>query len=119
MTHLLVVEDDRDLRQVLVDLLEVAGYQVDAAANGLEALQHLALHPSDLILLDYMMPTMDGLAFREAQRRDPAIAEIPVVLISAARRGPELEAIQPDAYLAKPFAAEELFDAIGHAQQKG
>jgi CheY-like chemotaxis protein len=119
MTHLLVVEDDTDLRQVLVDLLEVAGYQVDSAANGIEALDRLAHQPTDLILLDYMMPQMDGRAFREAQRRDPTIARIPVVLITAARRGPELEAIQPDAFLAKPFAAEDLFDAIGHVRLEG
>jgi CheY-like chemotaxis protein len=83
--RVLVVEDDGLIRESLIEALEDHGYQVTAAANGRDALDLLAAPPlPDLILLDLMMPVMDGRAFREEQRRDPALAAIPVVVLSAA-----------------------------------
>ncbi|MFT3766396.1 MAG: response regulator [Minicystis sp.] len=81
----LVVEDDTDVREILVEILEEHGYHATPAANGLEALQRLrdeGMRPR-LILLDLMMPIMDGRTFRREQRRDPALADIPVVVLSA------------------------------------
>ena len=81
----LVVEDDRNVRELLVELLGEAGFQVTGTSNGQEALGLLrnGLRPS-VIVLDLMMPVMDGWDFRMSQLRDPALQDIPVVLITAA-----------------------------------
>ena len=79
----LVVEDDPDCRDMLATLLNALGYSVATAANGAEALALTReLHPC-LILLDLMMPVMDGEEFRARQLADPAISDIPVVIVSA------------------------------------
>jgi CheY-like chemotaxis protein len=81
---ILVVEDDADIRDVLVEVLELEGYEIAVAGNGREALEHLrrAKRP-DLILLDLMMPVMDGWQFRAEQRQNPEWAGIPVVILTA------------------------------------
>src|SRR5207249_387698 len=80
----LVVEDDFDLRDALVPILEYEGHRVVSAANGREALDWLhAMPPPSLILLDLMMPVMNGEEFRAEQLRDPALASIPGVILSA------------------------------------
>ena len=82
--HILVVEDDIDLREVLAVVLEGEGYPVIEAAHGRDALEKLRAQESVcLILLDLFMPTMNGWAFRKEQLKDPAIAQIPVVVVSA------------------------------------
>ncbi len=81
----LIVEDDEDIRESLQDFLQDHGYPTIGAVNGRDGLKRLAA--SDLrpcaIILDLMMPVMDGRAFREEQLRSPALAEIPTILISA------------------------------------
>ena len=79
----LIVEDDSDCRVMLATLLTFGGFQVVTASNGAEGLAVARRHNPCLILLDYMMPIMDGAQFRREQRADPAIATIPVVLVSA------------------------------------
>jgi CheY-like chemotaxis protein len=112
-THarILVVEDDPSIREALAELLTEEGYAVASAANGAEALALLELEaPPSLILLDLMMPVMDGWAFRSAQRRDPRLSRIPVLVLSASRvgdGGPEAE-LAADAFLQKPFDLEAL-----------
>src|SRR5919206_1695644 len=81
--EVLVVEDDFAIRETLRELLEDEGYRVAWAANGKEALARLHERAPRVILLDLMMPVMDGWEFRVAQQRDPALASIPVVVISA------------------------------------
>jgi CheY-like chemotaxis protein len=80
----LIVDDDPAIRDGLCVLLETKGYRTTTAANGAEALAALCagLRPC-LIVLDLMMPVQDGIQFREEQRRNPAIADIPVVILSA------------------------------------
>lgn len=83
---LLVVDDDLDIRDALQDAFELEGYSVLLAADGLEALAHLrheGCSRPHLILLDLMMPRMDGFAFREALRHDTSLSDIPVVVASA------------------------------------
>jgi CheY-like chemotaxis protein len=82
---ILVVEDDSDISEAVTAILGDYGYSVHAAANGQEALDRLrTFNPLPrLILLDLMMPVMDGWQFRAAQAADPALAAIPVVLVSA------------------------------------
>src|ERR1700722_4319163 len=80
---LLVVEDDEATRLAFTLFLEGMGYTVAAVENGQEALDHLRQNsPPSVILLDLMMPLMDGYEFRRAQRNDPALASIPVIVLS-------------------------------------
>ena len=95
-----VVEDDADTREMLCRFLELEGYHVESAVNGQQALErlHAGAHPS-VILLDLMMPVMDGWQFRHAQAQDAALSTIPVIVVSAAGRD-RLEHFQCDAVLA-------------------
>jgi CheY-like chemotaxis protein len=80
----LVVDDDRDIRDSLIEVLEEHGHPAVGAGNGLEALEVLRTRPAPcLILLDLMMPVMDGRQFRDEQLKHPAWAAIPVLVISA------------------------------------
>lgn len=113
--HILIVEDDYAIRETVVDVLTYQGFEVSVASNGAEALERLgkAPVPPSLILLDLMMPVMDGYQFRSAQSRDPRIADIPVVVFSAGA-GPEvcLTPLAPAAYLPKPFELHRLIDVV-------
>lgn len=81
---ILIVEDENPIRDVITEILEDEGYRVASATNGLEALTYLQQHTHPrLILLDLGMPIMTGWEFREHQQRDPRLADIPVVIMSA------------------------------------
>jgi CheY-like chemotaxis protein len=80
---ILIVEDEQEIRAVLTEILEDEGYTVNSVPNGLEALAFLQEQRPQLILLDLGMPVMTGWEFREQQRRDPALADIPVIVMSA------------------------------------
>jgi CheY-like chemotaxis protein len=80
---ILVVEDDPDSRVMLTTALELDGHEVVAAANGAEAFQLARRHHPCLIILDLMMPVMNGEAFRRAQLDDPELRDIPVLVLSA------------------------------------
>ncbi|HWX35745.1 MAG TPA: response regulator, partial [Steroidobacteraceae bacterium] len=82
---ILVVEDERGQREALAEVLSRLGYEVQCAANGSEALELMRHSESlpGLILLDLMMPVMDGWEFRAQQRKDRALADVPVVVLSA------------------------------------
>jgi len=112
--EVMIVEDDFEIREILRELLEEAGYLVMWAANGMEALARLRIGRAPrVILLDLMMPVMDGLEFRTAQRRDPALASIPVVVISA-DHGMDQKVcdMQVDEYLPKPFELRTLLATV-------
>lgn len=85
MSTVLVVDDDRDLRDALCGALEESGFSAVGASNGREALDYLRsdVEKPALILLDWMMPVMSGSEFRDEQVRDPKIADIPVIVVSA------------------------------------
>jgi two-component system, chemotaxis family, chemotaxis protein CheY len=111
---ILVVEDNRDLRESLCELLSDVGYATADVANGEEALLYLQEHerPS-LILLDLMMPVMSGWEFRERQRQDPSLAAIPVIVLTGVRSSAEATAaLDAVAYLQKPADARVLLDTI-------
>jgi len=80
---ILVVEDDADLRHLVGRFLEKQGFGVVLAEHPLEALEQLSTRKVDLIVTDYMMPHMDGVAFTEQIKANPALKEIPVILITA------------------------------------
>src|SRR5580700_4465812 len=108
----MVVDDDPDLRDLMGVTLRDRGYQVIECANGLDALVRLrAPCKPEVIVLDLMMPIMDGWEFRVAQRRDPAMATIPVVALSADTTS-KAAAIDADAYLRKPALPASVADAV-------
>jgi signal transduction histidine kinase len=109
---LLVIEDDADIREALDGLLSMEGFRVAGCSNGREALEWLRESPKpDVILLDLMMPVMDGWQFRVAQKEDPELATIPVLALSADATA-KAAAIDADAYLRKPVDYETLVDTI-------
>jgi CheY-like chemotaxis protein len=107
-----VVEDDVDTRDMLKKFLELEGFRVEMAANGQQALErlHAGVQPC-VILLDLMMPVMDGWQFRREQTRDAQIAGIPVIVVSAAGRS-RMSDIDADCYLSKPVDLDQLLDRI-------
>jgi CheY-like chemotaxis protein len=107
----LVVEDDADLRAAVAEILEGEGFEVHVAENGRDALDelgHMGRQPC-LVLLDLMMPVMDGFAFMERFRADPALRQVPVVVFSASLKDPPEGAT---AMLRKPFEIPALLDAV-------
>jgi len=109
----LVVEDDRELRESLKATLQGAGFSVVEAANGEEALRLLGRNASiSVILLDVVMPVMDGWEFRAAQKRDPELAKIPVVAMSGFQKEIDDRPIDSDAFLPKPVRAEVLIETV-------
>lgn len=114
--NLVVVEDDEDIGRNVQELLESEGYAVVLFSNGKAALDYLKAGPSahpSLILLDLMMPIMDGVQFRELQRLDPQLASIPVVIMTAdgsveAKRA-RLGAL---AFVKKPLDINEFLETV-------
>jgi CheY-like chemotaxis protein len=107
---ILVVEDDVDVREAYVDVLDHAGYRVDAAVHGLDALEYLRSHqPPAMILLDLMMPVMDGWQLHGELAADEALARIPVVVITAHREAPGFACADR---LLKPVPLRELLATI-------
>jgi CheY-like chemotaxis protein len=108
----LIVEDDIDTREMLGRFLELEGYRVETAENGKLALERLGSGvQACVILLDLMMPVMDGWQFRQEQTRNAALADIPVIVVSAAGRE-RIQKIDADAYLSKPVDLEELLGCV-------
>src|SRR5260370_16459728 len=111
---ILVVEDDAATRDAVALVLEDEGYSVTGVANGQEALLHLRqTAPPNLILLDLMMPVMNGWEFRKQQTQDPALKSIPVLVISADRAVPQnAAALGAKDYLLKPIDLDKLLEAV-------
>ena len=108
----LIVEDDADLRDMMAQLLSIEGFGATTVANGQQALDYLREHGSPkLILLDLMMPVMDGWEFRREQQRNPAIAEVPVVVLSALDKARAVD-LSADAFLKKPLDFDRLLDIV-------
>jgi len=110
----LIVEDEESTREMLGMFLETEGYVIAGASNGEEALAYLRQQTRpNLILLDLMMPVMDGWRFRRIQREDPTIASIPVVIVSAAGDvGQTAVALSAAGYLEKPVEPKHLLATI-------
>jgi CheY-like chemotaxis protein len=112
---ILIVEDDPDIRSAMTMILKSEGYEVAGASEGREALDRLR-EPSRpcLILLDLMMPRMDGFELRVQQMQDPTLADIPVIVFSA---GADLERkvapLRVDGYLEKPVDIPVLLELVG------
>ena len=109
---ILLVEDDDGAREALSDCLEMEGFSVVSARNGREALEYLhrAARPK-VILLDLFMPVMTGWEFRAEQKKDPAIADIPVVVVTAFGSGVTRQ-IDATTVLHKPLDLDRLINVI-------
>jgi CheY-like chemotaxis protein len=120
MASVMIVEDDRDTREMLGRFLELEGFEVRTAANGQLALD--ALHQDcdapTVILLDLMMPVMNGWQFREQQRSDPRFSRIPVVVVTAAGPRDDIPEINADAWLSKPVDFDRLLATIDSLCQR-
>ncbi len=103
---ILIVDDDPDFSDIAASVLQEEGFETAVAANGREALEQLRREPgrTRLVLLDLMMPVMNGWEFRAEQLRDSQLASIPVVACSASRRAAEIGT----EWLRKPTSLEEM-----------
>jgi two-component system chemotaxis response regulator CheY len=110
---ILVVDDDGDIRQAIGEVLRIDGFAVREASDGQEAWDTLddGFRPC-LIVLDLMMPRMNGYEFRERQLMDPKLERIPVLVVSAAANDRELRRLGLKSHLKKPFDLDELIDAV-------
>lgn len=109
---ILVIEDDRDIRESLRELLESEGYRVKSAAHGREGIELLTqgMRPT-LILLDLSMPVMDGWEFMQFIQSSPSMADIPVVVISASGQA-KMALVQASAYLHKPLNVDRFLELV-------
>jgi CheY-like chemotaxis protein len=111
VTRILIVDDEMTIRELLTDLLTDEGYAVSSAPNGVRALELLTRDMPDLVIMDVMMPEMDGREVLRRMKASPALCQIPVIIMSAA-----VSVDRPDstaqAFLAKPFDLHELLDSI-------
>jgi two-component system, chemotaxis family, chemotaxis protein CheY len=108
---ILVVDDDPDLRDTLLILLKDRGFAVRAAANGRAALEQINAERPCLILLDLMMPEMNGWQFIEHVRQDPSLSSIPIVIMTA-HKSNGLPALPAEDVLHKPFDVAKLLATI-------
>jgi CheY-like chemotaxis protein len=108
-----LADDERAVREALSEALRQAGYQVVTAANGQEALEHARRDPRPtLIILDLVMPVMDGFAFLEQRGRDPSLRSIPVIAISGQPDLEERARAAQASYIYKPLLGERLFETL-------
>jgi len=110
----LVVEDNQDMRDTLVEFLQTFGYPAVGAEHGQDALDKLKGMDANpcIILLDLMMPVMDGRSFRQEQLKQPEVADIPGVVISAYDAVPHIQDLKATAYLRKPLDLTELMRVV-------
>jgi DNA-binding response OmpR family regulator len=116
MSRILVVEDDRDIAQLIVHYLTQAGHDPDVVSSGADALAAVRQRTPDLVVLDRMLPGLDGLEICRALRANPATATLPIIMLTARAEesdrivGLELGA---DDYVTKPFSPKELVARVG------
>jgi len=111
MSSILIVEDDPDIANLIAHYLEKAGHEITRLTSGTQVMGQLRAAPADLVILDLMLPGMDGLLVCQAMRGDRATAAIPVIMLTA--RGDEADRIAglelgADDYVTKPFSPKEL-----------
>lgn len=120
--RILVVDDDDQILQLVTAMLELEGHAVETASNGVDALLRVGDNRPEAILLDIVLPQMDGATVAQKLREDPSTANIPIVFLTGLvdseevrRRGP---IIGGQYFLAKPFDAQRLFDVLMLATEK-
>jgi DNA-binding response OmpR family regulator len=111
MAHILVVEDDPDIADLIVHYLQNAAHSTTRLSSGADVMPHLQKQPADLVILDIMLPGMDGMAVCEALRRNASTSHLPIIMLTA--RGDEADRVAglergADDYVTKPFSPREL-----------
>ena len=111
MTKILVVEDERRIRELLVDILRDSGFDVIEAEDGSEGLEKACSEHPDIILLDVMMPAMDGFQVLEKLKDDPAVQSIAVIMVTA--KGQDTDVVKAKemgaiGYICKPWEPDEI-----------
>lgn len=115
MPRVLVVDDDPDLVAICSLVLEFEGYSIDIARNGVEAYEAMAHDLVDVVLMDVMMPIMDGITVCKMLKRDPRTKDLPVIIMSASESLREqARTASADAVIAKPFDIDHLVSTINH-----
>lgn len=111
---ILLVEDDLDISEAIQSILEEEGFDLKCSSNGKEAIDYLRIAPElpHLILLDIMMPYMNGYQFREVQLEDSRLANIPTIILSAAGKCDDLAQYHFRDCLKKPLDLETLIDVV-------
>jgi CheY-like chemotaxis protein len=111
--HILVVDDDPAIREVVVDILQMADYPVKTASNGAEALEQIRADQPGAVLLDLMMPVMDGWEFMRRCHLEAFCQGVPIAIMSAApTAAAAFDELGADAYLAKPFEVEDILATV-------
>lgn len=116
MSRILVIDDEEDYRLILKDVLGEAGHDVRVCSDGQEALELLSDCSPELLIVDWVMPQVDGLELVRRIRADSGHAGLPIILLSIKRtEEDELEALHAgaDEFMSKPFASEDLLARIG------
>ncbi|MDX6768882.1 MAG: response regulator transcription factor [Elusimicrobiota bacterium] len=114
-TKVLVIDDEEDYRLIISDILRGAGFEVTLAKDGEEGLAAARAARPDLVLVDWMMPRMDGERFSRALREDPALSRLPVLMLTVKQTADEeMEALHfgVDDFIVKPFKAPELLARV-------
>lgn len=120
--RILVVDDDSKMRLLVSATIGTDLYEVIEASRGLEALALARAKPPSLIILDVRMPDLDGVEVCRLIRADPALREVPVIMVTSARGEAERQAgleAGADGYLTKPFSPAELLDAVEQLLRPG
>lgn len=113
--HLLVADDDRDIRDLVTFKLEQAGYEVEAVDDGVMALEAALARRPRLVVLDVMMPGLSGVDVTRELRADPRTADVPIILLTARAQESDVEngfATGADDYVVKPFSPRELVSRV-------
>jgi DNA-binding response OmpR family regulator len=120
--NVLLVDDDPVILKLLQVNFEMEGYSVSCANDGVEGLEMARANHPDIVLLDIMMPRMDGLEVTKALKGDPKTKDIPIILLSAKAQASDIQAgkdIGADDYLPKPFDPLELLERVGQLLEGG
>jgi DNA-binding response OmpR family regulator len=120
-SYVLVVDDDPAIRGLVADALREEGYSVDLAAHGREALEAMRARRPATVVLDLMMPIMDGFSFIEACQSEQLADNVPIVVMSAVQEALQrIHGAPIQAYLAKPFDLHDLVKTVAmHASRDG
>jgi DNA-binding response OmpR family regulator len=117
--YILVIDDDEDARHVLRLLLKSQGYEIDTAADGNEGLKKIAERLPDLLILDVMMPGINGVQMTRKLKASPRTASIPIIMLTALTERKYMQAalfeLDVDYYITKPFEHDDLLDKVRQA----